>query len=276
VELAESGIRQSKSFTEQEALTQNLIEYVAPNEDDLFKQLDGKTIKRFDGSQITLHLSSPAVKTYEMTLKERILNYLLDPNIAAMLLTVGVFAIYLEFNTPGAVVPGVVGFIAILLAVFALSILPTSFAALGLILGAFVLFVLEAKLQSHGVLTAGGIGLLILGLLMLVDGPIPEMRVRLATALVISIPFGIITAVIMTLAIRARRNKIVTGQEGLIGEIAVVRAPLTPEGKVSVMGELWNAISRAPVEIGSRVRVRAVHGLQLEVEPEEVREKNLQ
>ncbi|PYX89733.1 MAG: serine protease, partial [Acidobacteria bacterium] len=165
VELAESGIRQSKSFTEQEALTQNLIEYVAPNEDDLFKQLDGKTIKRFDGSQITLHLSSPAVKTYEMTLKERILNYLLDPNIAAMLLTVGVFAIYLEFNTPGAVVPGVVGFIAILLAVFALSILPTSFAALGLILGAFVLFVLEAKLQSHGVLTAGGIGLLILGLL---------------------------------------------------------------------------------------------------------------
>jgi len=276
VELAESGIRQSKSFTEQEALTQNLIEYVAPNEDDLFKQLDGKTIKRFDGSQITLHLSSPAVKTYEMTLKERILNYLLDPNIAAMLLTVGVFAIYLEFNTPGAVVPGVVGFIAILLAVFALSILPTSFAALGLILGAFVLFVLEAKLQSHGVLTAGGIGLLILGLLMLVDGPIPEMRVRLATALVISIPFGIITAVIMTLAIRARRNKIVTGQEGLIGEIAVVRDPLTPEGKVSVMGELWNAISRAPVEIGSRVRVRAVHGLQLEVEPEEVREKNLQ
>ena len=276
VELAESGIRQSKSFTEQEALTQHLIEYVAPNEDDLFKQLDGKTIKRFDGSQITLHLSSPAVKTYEMTLKERILNYLLDPNIAAMLLTVGVFAIYLEFNTPGAVVPGVVGFIAILLAVFALSILPTSFAALGLILGAFVLFILEAKLQSHGVLTAGGIGLLILGMLLLVDGPIPEMRVKPITALVISIPFGIITAVIMTLAIRARRNKIVTGQEGLVGEIGIVRAPLAPEGKVSVMGELWNAISPAPVDIGSRVRVRAVHGLQLEVEPEDAGKKNPQ
>ncbi len=276
VELAESGIRQSKSFTEQEALTQHLIEYVAPNEDDLFKQLDGKTIKRFDGSQITLHLSSPAVKTYEMPLKERILHYLLDPNIAAMLLTVGVFAIYLEFNTPGAVVPGVVGFIAILLAVFALSILPTSFAALGLILGAFVLFILEAKLQSHGVLTAGGIGLLILGMLLLVDGPIPEMRVKPITALVISIPFGIITAVIMTLAIRARRNKIVTGQEGLVGEIGIVRAPLAPEGKVSVMGELWNAISPAPVDIGSRVRVRAVHGLQLEVEPEDAGKKNPQ
>src|SRR5260370_8311541 len=134
VELAESGIRQSKSFTEQEALTQHLIEYVAPNEDDLFKQLDGKTIKRFDGSQTTLHLSSPAVRTYEMTLKERILNYLLDPNIAAILLTVGVFAIYLEFNTPGAVVPGVVGFISILLPVFALTILPPSFAPPSLIL----------------------------------------------------------------------------------------------------------------------------------------------
>ena len=274
VEVAESGVRQSKSFTEQEALTQHLIEYIAPNEEDLFKQLDGKTIKRFDGSQTTLHLSSPVVKTYEMTLKQRILNYLLDPNIAAILLTVGVFAIYLEFNTPGAIVPGVVGFIAILLAAFALTILPTSYFALGLILGAFVLFGLEAKLQSHGILTTGGIGLLVLGLLMLVDGPIPEMRVKLATALAISLPFGIITAVIMTLAIRARRNKVQTGQEGLIGEIAVVRVPLAPEGTVFVMGEMWNAVSRVPADIGSRVRVRAVHGLQLEVEPEENKDKN--
>jgi len=274
VEVAESGVRQSKSFTEQEALTQHLIEYISPNEEDLFKQLDGKTIKRFDGSQTTLHLSSPVVKTYEMTLKQRILNYLLDPNIAAILLTVGVFAIYLEFNTPGAIVPGVVGFIAILLAAFALTILPTSYFALGLILGAFVLFGLEAKLQSHGILTTGGIGLLVLGLLMLVDGPIPEMRVKLATALAISLPFGIITAVIMTLAIRARRNKVQTGQEGLIGEIAVVRVPLAPEGTVFVMGEMWNAVSRVPADIGSRVRVRAVHGLQLEVEPEENKDKN--
>jgi membrane-bound serine protease (ClpP class) len=275
VDVAESVVRQSKSFTEQEALAQHVIEYIASNEDDLFRQLDGKTIKRFDGTETTLHLSSPAMKTYQMTLKQRILFYLLDPNIAAVLLTVGVFAIYLEFNHPGAVVPGVVGFIAILLAAFALSILPTSFAALGIILGAFALFVLEAKLQSHGVLTTGGIALLVLGLLLLVDGPIPEMRVKLSTALVLAIPFGIITATIMTLAIRARRNKIVTGQEGLIGEVGIVYAPLAPEGKVSVMGELWNAVSPAPVEVGSRVRVRAVHGLQLEVEPEEAGKKNL-
>lgn len=276
VELAETGVRESKSFTDQEALSQHLIDYVASSEEDLFKQLDGKTIKRFDGSQTTLHLSSPLVTSYEMTLKQRIMTHLLDPNIALILLVVGAFALYAEFNTPGAIVPGVIGFIAILVAAFAFNILPISFTGLGLILAAFVLFVLEAKFQSHGVLTIGGILLLVLGSLMLVDGPIPEMRVKPVTALAVSIPFGIMTAVIMTLAIRARRNKTVTGQEGLVGEIGVVQAPLTPEGKVSVMGELWNAISRAPADVGSRVRVRAVHGLQLEVEPEEVKEKNLQ
>lgn len=274
VEVAESAVRQSKSFSEQEAFNQHLIEYVARNEDDLLRQLDGKTIKRFDGSQTTLHLSSPSVRMYDMTLKQHILNYLLDPNIAAILLSVGMFAIYLEFNTPGAIVPGVVGFIAILLAVFALNLLPTSFAALGLILGAFVLFGVEAKLQSHGILTAGGIGLLVLGTLMLVDGPIPEMRVRPVTALAIGIPLGILTAFLMTLAIKARRNKVLTGQEGLIGEVAVVSVPLAPEGKVSVMGEIWNAVSRVPADVGSRVRIRAVHGLQLEVEPEEAKDKN--
>lgn len=273
VDVAETVVRQSKNFTEQEALSQHLIEYIAPNEDDLFKQLDGKTIKRFDGSQATLHLASPTVKNYEMTVKQHIMSYLLDPNIAAVLLTIGVFAIYLEFNTPGAIVPGVVGFIAILLAAFALSILPTSYFALALILSAFVLFALEAKLQSHGILTAGGIGLMVLGCLTLVDGPIPEMRVKLATALAISIPFGIITAVILTLAIRARRNKTVTGQEGLIGEIGVVRMPLSPEGTIFLMGEMWNAVSPVPVDTGSKVRVRAVHGLQLEVEPTETKKQ---
>jgi membrane-bound serine protease (ClpP class) len=143
-----------------------------------------------------------------------------------------------------------------------------------LILGAFVLFGVEAKLQSHGILTAGGIGLLVLGTLMLVDGPIPEMRVRPVTALAIGIPLGILTAFLMTLAIKARRNKVLTGQEGLIGEVAVVSVPLAPEGKVSVMGEIWNAVSRVPADVGSRVRIRAVHGLQLEVEPEEAKDKN--
>ena len=268
VELAESAVRQSKSFTDQEALNQRLIDLVAKDQSALFDSLEGKTIHRFDGATAMLHLRGDTIKLFPMTVKQQILNYLMDPNIALILLVIGALAIYVEFNTPGVIVPGVIGFIAVLLAVFALHLLPTSYAAVGLILGAFVLFALEAKFQSHGVLTVGGTGLLILGSLMLVDGPIPEMRVKLATALAVSIPFALITTFLMTVALRARRNKVQTGVQGLLGQIALVSMPLAPEGKVELMGETWNAVSSSPVGVGARVRVRAVNGLQLEVEPE--------
>jgi membrane-bound serine protease (ClpP class) len=202
-----------------------------------------------------------------MTLKQKILDHLMDPNVAFILLAVGLLSLYVEFNHPGAVVPGTVGVIFILLAAFALNLLPVRFAALALIAVAFALFALEAKFVSHGVLTTGGIVLLTLGGLLLVDAPIPEMRVRLLTALTVSVPLGIITAFLMTIALRARRNKVVTGMQGMVGEIGVAQSPLVPEGKVFVHGEIWNAISSAPVPIGSKVVVRRVNGLQLEVTP---------
>jgi membrane-bound serine protease (ClpP class) len=155
----------------------------------------------------------------------------------------------------------------ILLAIFALNLLPVRFAALALIVGSFALFALEAKFVTHGVLTTGGIVLLTLGGLLLVDAPIPEMRVRFLTALGVSAPLGVITAFLMTVALRARRNKVVTGAQGLIGEIGVTQSPLVPEGKVFVHGEIWNAISSTPVPIGSKIVVRKVDGLQLEVAP---------
>lgn len=268
LEVAESAVRQSKSFSDQEALSQHLVEYVAKDENDLFAQLQGKTIKRFDGASFTLQLASPQVATFDMSVKQRILDKLMDPNISFLLLALGALFIYLEFHTPGAVIPGVIGFIAILLAIFALHLLPTSYAAVAMILGAFVLFALEAKFASHGALTLGGAALLILGALMLVDGPIPQMRVRLMTAVAVGLPFALITAFLMEIAVRARRNKVAIGQEALVGQTAVVRSPLTPEGKVVVMGELWNAISSVPADVGARVRIRAVDGLKLEVEPE--------
>jgi membrane-bound serine protease (ClpP class) len=267
VDVAESAVRQSKSFTEQEALSQKLIDYVATSEDDLFRQIEAKPIQRFDGKTVTLHLSGSTVRVFEMTLKQKILDRLMDPNIAFLLLAVGLLSLYVEFNHPGAVIPGTVGVIFILLAAFALNLLPVRFAALALILVAFALFVLEAKFASHGVLTTGGIVLLTLGGLLLVDAPIPEMRVRLVTALAISIPLGLITAFLMTIAFRARRNKVVTGVQGLIGEIGVAQSPLVPEGKVFVHGEIWNAISSAHVPMGTKVVVRRVEGLQLEVSP---------
>ncbi len=276
VELAESAVRESKSFTEQEALDKKLIEYIAPNEQDLFKQISGKPFKRFDGSLTTLNLvtvnpadkstSITAIRDYQMTLKQRILSHLMDPNIAFILMAIGALALYAEFNHPGAVIPGTVGVVFILLAAFALNLLPVRFAALAMILGAFALFAAEAKFASHGVLTIGGIALLTLGGLFLVDGPIPEMRVHLTTALAVSIPLGLITAFLMTLGLRARRNKVVTGRQGMIGEIGVAQSPLSPAGKVFVHGELWNATSPVPIPAGEQVVVRQIDGLTLRVD----------
>lgn len=267
VDIAESAVRQSKSFTADEALKDKLIEIVASNQADLLKQLDGRTITRFHGGTVTLHTANKPILNFDETLKQKILSFLMDPNMAFILLAIGALGLYFEFNHPGAVLPGVVGFFFIVLAVFALNILPVRYTALALIVLAFVFFTLEAKFMTHGILAVGGIVSLTLGGLLLVDGPIPEMRVHLWTALAVSIPLGLITTFLMSIALKARRNKITTGPQGLIGEIAVARTPLNPEGKVFVHGELWNAISPVPVEVGEQVRVRGVLDLTLQVEP---------
>ena len=267
VEVAESAVLESKSFTEQEALSQHLIDYVASSEDDLFRQIDGKSFKRFNGQEVTLKLSGQPVVPFGMTLKEQILGYLMDPNVAFILLAIGALALYAEFNHPGAVVPGTVGIVFILIAAFALNLLPTRFAALVLILGAFALFAAEAKFASHGVLTIGGIALLTLGGLLLVDSPIPEMRVHLLTALAVSVPLGLITAFLMSIALKARRNKMVSGAQGLIGETGIAQTTLSPRGKIFVHGELWDAVSSSEVSVGQSVVVRRIDGLLLQVDP---------
>jgi membrane-bound serine protease (ClpP class) len=267
VEAAESAVLESKSFTEQEALTARLIDYVASTPEDLFRQMQGKSFKRFNGQSATLDLAGQPFVAFDMTLKEHILDTLMDPNLAFILLVIGAFALYFEFNHPGAVIPGTVGVVFILVAAFALNLLPTRFAALGLILGAFALFAAEAKFATHGVLTVGGIALLTLGGLLLVDSPVPEMRVHLLTALAVSIPFGLITAFLMTIALKARRNKVVTGAQGLVGETGVAQTPLSPQGKVFVHGELWDAIASSPLAIGQLVVVSKIDGLILQVDP---------
>jgi membrane-bound serine protease (ClpP class) len=267
VDVAESTVRQSKSFTDQEALSQHLIEYVASSEDDLLRQIDGKTFKRFNGQNITLKLSGQPISPFGMTLKEKILAYLMDPNIAFLILAIGALSLYLEFNHPGAVIPGTVGIVFILVAAFALNLLPTRFAALVLILAAFALFAAEAKFATHGVLTIGGIALLTLGGLLLVDSPIPEMRVHLLTALSVSVPLGVITAFLMAIALKARRNKVVTGAQGLVGDTGVAQTALSPQGKVFVHGELWDAVASSALPPGQLVVVRRIDGLTLRVDP---------
>jgi membrane-bound serine protease (ClpP class) len=267
IETAESAVRESKSFTEQEALAGHLIDYVASSPEDLFRQMQGKPFKRFTGESASLNLTGQPMVPFEMTLKEHILDELMDPNVAFLLLAIGALALYVEFNHPGAVIPGTVGVVFILLAAFALNFLPTRFAALGLILGAFALFAAEAKFATHGVLSIGGIALLTLGGLLLVDSPIPEMRVHLWTALAVSIPLGLITAFLMTIALKARRNKVVTGSQGLVGETGVAQTALSPQGKVFVHGELWDAVASSTLPVGQLVLVRRIDGLTLQVDP---------
>jgi len=273
VQVAESAVLESKSFTDGEALQQKLIDYVAPSEQDLFRQIASKPVKRFNGESITLNLIGKPERVLQETLKEQILAFLMNPDIAFILLAIGALALYTEFNHPGAVWPGTVGIVFILLAVFALHLLPIRFAAVVLIFASFALFALEAKFATHGVLAIGGITTLVIGSLLLVDAPIPEMRVKLATALAVGIPLGVITVFLMSIALQARRSKVVTGVEGLIGEIAIAHTALAPAGKVFVHGELWDAVASANVPAGEKVFVQRVDGLQLEVAPERKSEK---
>ncbi len=266
VAAAESGVREAKSFTEDEALSRKLIEVIAADVPSLVRWADGKTIRRFNGKTAVLHVANKPIVDYAMTTRQKLLSWLMDPNVAFLLFAIGMLALFAELNHPGAILPGVVGLIAILLAVFALNLLPTRFSALALILAAFVLFALEAKFISHGVLGAGGVLCMILGAVLLVDGPIPEMRVKLITAIAVSVPLGIIAVFLMTLVLRARRHPVATGIEAMIGEIGIARTPVGPDGKVFVHGELWNARANGEIAEGARVRVKQVDGLRVLVE----------
>jgi len=265
-QLAEKAVRESVSWTESEALKEHLIDLVADDEAALLRTLDGRQVTRFNGSVAVLHTAGKTVHDLPISPRLHLLGWLMNPSIVFLLLAIGALCLYAEFSHPGAIIPGVAGAIAILLAIFALNMLPTRFEAVALIVLAFVLFALEAKLTSHGVLTVGGIISLTLGGLLLIDSPIPELRVHLWTSLAISVPLGLITAFLMTLVVRARRNKITTGAQGLVGELGVARTQLAPSGKVFIHGELWDARSAVPLAAGSEVRVTRVNGLALEVE----------
>jgi membrane-bound serine protease (ClpP class) len=265
-QLAETAIRQAKAFTEKEALDNKLIDMAAADEAALFRGLNGREITRFDGSKQKLDLASPEVVEYQKTIRERIISAIADPNIGFILLVVGALGIYVEFSSPGLIFPGVAGGILALLGLSALSVLPINWAGVALLLLAIALFILEAKFASHGVLGAGGTAAMILGALLLIEGP-PAIRIRLSTAVAVALPFALITMFLVSLVIKARRNKVVTGEEGLLDQIGEARTPLTPRGKVFVRGEYWDAESSTPVQPGARVRVVAVTGLLLKVEP---------
>ncbi|HZO54138.1 MAG TPA: nodulation protein NfeD [Bryobacteraceae bacterium] len=267
-QLAEKAVSEAKSFTDKEALAAGLVDLIADGEADLLRQLDGRRVTRPGQPTRTLSLKSPAVTVYEPTWRETVLKSISDPNVAILLVLGGALALYIEFSMPGLIAPGVLGGILLLLGLAALSVLPINWLGAALILLALALFVLEAKIASHGILGVGGAVALVLGAMMLVEGP-PEFRISLTTALGVGLPFAAISVFLATLVFRSRQHAVETGNTGMVGEIGFALTPLAPSGKVFVHGEYWNATSSSPVGEGARIRVRGVDGLHVQVEPVE-------
>ena len=263
--VAEKGVTESKSFTETEALKEGLIDGVAKGVDAILEQFEGKTVQRFDGSSIVLKLKGESVRSLEMSVRQRVLAKALNPNIALILGLVGLMGLYIEFTQPGLILPGVAGGLCLFLAMVALSILPVNALGVAFIIAAVVLFVLEAKITSHGLLAALGIAAMVFGSLILIDSPLPELRVRLSTAVAITLPFAAITVFLMRLVILAHRNKSVSGEEGLLTETGIALTDIDGEGKIRVHGEIWQANSETPISAGEQVKVLAVDGMRVKV-----------
>lgn len=271
-DLAVTAVTEARAFSDKEALDGKLIDLVASSEGDLFTKLNGRTITRLDGSTEQLSLSHPLVWEVGMTAREKLLTHIVEPNVAFVLLIVGVLGLYVEFNHPGMFAPGVIGGIAILLALMAFQQLPVTLIGIALIVLALSLFVLEAKFPTHGVLGIGGTIALILGAIMLVESPWTGMGVRPSTALAVAIPFAVIAILLMRAVLRSRSWKRATGKEELLGEEGEVTEPVGASpaiGMVRVHGELWQAAAAngGSIPKGTRVRVRSIHGLTLDVEP---------
>ena len=264
---AEDAVRQSKSYTEKEAKDLGLIDVIAAGIPSLMNALDGRAVARFDGSKIILHTRDAKLLPLEPTIRERVLDRLMDPNLAVVILVLGGLLIYIEFNAPGTVIPGALGTVLVLISLFALNLLPLDYASGLLLIIAFALMLLEVKFSSHGVLAFAGIVCLVFSALTLVDGPIPEMRVHLGTALATGIGFGLITVFLVRIALIARRNKSILGVDTMIGQTAVASDPINPHGQIFIHGELWQAESVTPISQGDSVRVTARKGLLLFVEP---------
>ncbi len=271
-ELAEKAITESRAFTEKEALDAKMIDLVANSTEDLLRQLDGRTITRFDGTQVTLSLKNASRASFELSARQRFLARIVEPDVFFVLLILGVLGLYTEFTHPGVIAPGVIGGICLILALYAMHFLPVNLAGLFLIGLSLAFFILEAKAPSHGVLAFGGVVSMFLGAVFLIRSPLTSGGVSIGVALAGTLPFAILAVVLMRLVLRSRRWKTTTGKEELIGAQGVAVAPLTAgaEGMVRVHGELWRAESSSPVQEGEPVRILRVEGLKLYVEPADV------
>jgi membrane-bound serine protease (ClpP class) len=267
IEPAEAAVRQSLSYTEEEALEKGLIDFVAKNEQEIIDHFDGRVIKRFDGEESRLELKGEKIIDLPMTARQKFLITISNPNLAYILLMIGLLGLYFEFSHPGAILPGVLGGISLLLAIFSFQILPLNYVALILILLAIGLFILEVKVQSYGILGIGGVVAMVIGSVMLINSPIPELQPSLVFIIPVAIGLSLIFFFLLLLVIRSQSRKAVTGKEGLVGEVGLAQTDISPEGKVFVHGEIWNAEAAGTIAKGSKVKVvRVLDSLKIRVE----------
>jgi len=267
VQAAEDAVRKSLSYTEKECFENGLIDFVAGSAEEIIAHFDGQIVKRFNGETVELRLKGEPVVDIPMTARQKFLLTISNPNLAYLLLMLGLLGLYFEFAHPGAILPGVLGAISLLLAVFSFQILPINYVALLLILLAIGLFVLEVKVQSFGILGVGGVIAMVIGSVMLVNSPVPELQPSLKIVIPLAIGLSLIFLFLMFLVVRAHSRKAYTGKEGLVGEIGVAQTDLTPEGKVFVHGEIWNAEAGEPLAKGTKVRVtRVLDSLKIRVD----------
>jgi membrane-bound serine protease (ClpP class) len=266
VKWAEEAVRKSVSVTEKEALSLKVIDLVAEDVPALLAQVDGRKVQ-LPGGTVTLQTRGAEVREFPMGWRLEALKALSDPNIAVLLMTIGTIGIRAELYNPGAILPGIVGAISLILAFYSLQSLPINYAGLLLLLLGIALFILEIKVTSYGLLTLGGIVAMTLGGLLLVKSDAPFMQVSLSFLLPTVITAGAIMFGMAWLALKARRRTPVTGKESMIGEIAMARTDLAPHGQVFLHGELWEAISEQPIRRGEEAEVTSVEGLTLKVAP---------
>lgn len=264
IDLAEEWVRKATSKTETEALKARLIDVVSPKLEDLLQTIDGRMVTTAAG-KVKLETKNAVVHREEMNLREKVLKIITDPTIAYLLLILGLAGLYFEFSTPGAILPGVLGGIALILALYAFQQLPINYAGVLLILLAIVMFIAEIKVVSHGVLTLGGIAAMILGSMMLINTPAPYMRISMGAIIGTAVGTAAFFLFVVGVGVKALRSRTTTGMEGLVGEIGVVRTRLAPRGQIFLRGELWNAASESEVEVGESVRVTGMDGLTLRV-----------
>ena len=269
MEWAEKAVRESVSITEQEALELNVIDLVSPTLDSLLIQIDGWEVEVASGKSV-LNTRNAQILYREMNFRYKILEKIANPTVAYILLMLGIYGLFFELSNPGAIFPGVVGAMFLILAFFALQMLPVNYAGLLLILLALVLFILEVKITSYGLLTIGGIIAMFLGSLMLIEQPPGDIGPVLKISLSVIITFVVLTAAFFVfafgMAFKTHRKKVTTGAEGLVGETGLAQTRISPEGNVNVHGEIWKAMSDELVKKGAKVRVVGVEGLSLKVE----------